>query len=88
MAGTWLAPRRGLMGGLARRGAGRGYADGDGLACGHAGIVARRAGLPGGQARRTRAASRCRELSLALANFEQAHRLRGTRNIGSFSTIA
>jgi hypothetical protein len=27
-------------------------------------------------------------LSLALANFEQAHRLRGTRNIGSFSTIS
>jgi tripartite-type tricarboxylate transporter receptor subunit TctC len=28
------------------------------------------------------------KLSLALANFEQAHRLRGTRNIGSFSTIS
>jgi hypothetical protein len=28
------------------------------------------------------------DLSLALANFEQAHRLRGTRNIGSFSTIS
>ena len=27
-------------------------------------------------------------LSLALANFEWAHRLRGTRNIGSFSTIS
>jgi hypothetical protein len=27
-------------------------------------------------------------LSLALANFERAHRLRGTRNIGSFSTIS
>jgi hypothetical protein len=28
------------------------------------------------------------QLSLALANFEQAHGLRGTRNIGSFSTIS
>src|ERR1700683_1621912 len=28
------------------------------------------------------------DLSLALANFERAHRLRGTRNIGSFSTIS
>jgi hypothetical protein len=28
------------------------------------------------------------ELSLTLANFEVAHRLRGTRNIGSFSTIS
>ena len=27
-------------------------------------------------------------LSLTLANFEVAHRLRGTRNIGSFSTIS
>ena len=27
-------------------------------------------------------------LILALANFEQAHRMRGTRNIGSFSTIS
>jgi len=27
-------------------------------------------------------------LSLTLANFERAHRLRGTRNIGSFSTIS
>jgi hypothetical protein len=26
-------------------------------------------------------------LSLTLANFKRAHRLRGTRNIGSFSTI-
>jgi hypothetical protein len=29
-----------------------------------------------------------RVLSLTLANFEVAHRLRGTRNIGSFSTIS
>jgi hypothetical protein len=28
-----------------------------------------------------------RDLSLTLANFKRAHRLCGTRNIGSFSTI-